>query len=88
MVDGRLFTGSHDSTVKVWDISDIQEEANANKADEEDDDDELDDETKIIFDEDYPYGDEAFDENGSMFLENDETEDTKKTRRDELMDMV
>lgn len=83
MVDTRLFTGSHDGTVKVWDIAGIKDETDAVKAEG---DEEIDDETKIIIDDTYPYGENGYNETGSMFLIDDEA--NPKSKRDELMDMV
>lgn len=68
VVVDRLFTGSHDGTIKVWDIFGIKEDAGLGQsnADEEDGD------TQIILDDDYPYGDDDdgyYDE--GMFLQSD-----------------
>lgn len=85
VVDDRLFTGSHDGTIKVWDISGIREDAGIAKIEE----DEEDEEARVILDDGYPYGDgdSYYNENGSMFLNNNpELRDT--TNKDQIMDMV
>lgn len=73
MVEGRLFTGSHDGSVKVWDITGLKDETDTNNGDEE----EIDEETKIIIDDTYPYGDEY--ESGSTFLRDDDAPKTHRT---------
>lgn len=83
VVNDRLFTGSHDGTIKVWDIFGIKEDAGMPPQADGDDDDE----TKIILDDDYPYGDndeDYYDE--SMFL-SDSPELHGKANKD-VMDMV
>ena len=36
IVDGKLFTGSHDATLRVWDITGIKEQAAGTKDDQKD----------------------------------------------------
>lgn len=87
VVDARLFTGSHDGTVKVWDIAGIKEDIGFTKAEGEE---EIEEETQIIIDDDYPYGDEYGGETGSMFLASDPDlrAGNNNNHKDELMDMV
>ena len=89
MVDARLFTGSHDGTINVWDIAGIKEDIGFSKAEGEED---IEEETQIIIDDTYPYGDE-YGETGSMFLASDPdlragNNNNQTKNRDELLDMV
>ena len=81
MVDDRLFTGSHDGTIKVWDIFGIKEDVGTAPAEEDDEED-----TEIMLDA-YPYGEEEdgyYDENMMMAS----SADLKNKNKDEIMDMV
>lgn len=82
VVKDRLFTGSHDGTIKVWDLSGIKEKET--KENGEDSEEETLEDYDFALDgemEDYPG------ESGSMFLDNDTTA-KRKSNKDEIMDMV